>query len=71
MVVPPGQTALAPEHLERRHALDAEANAGVGYLDPASRRRADLVPDDGVPCCIGLGDEVIVKHVLTAEGSQR
>ena len=30
VVVDPGQIALAPEHLEWRHALDAEADAGVG-----------------------------------------
>ena len=34
---------LAPKHLERRHALDTEADAGVGYLDLARRRRGNLV----------------------------
>ena len=37
---------LASKHLEWRHALDTEADACVGYLDLARRRRGNFVGDD-------------------------
>ena len=51
------------QHLERRHALDAEADAGGRDLDLLRRDRCDLVGDNRVPVGERMGHEVIVRDL--------
>jgi hypothetical protein len=52
--------ALEPEHLERRHALDAQTYTGVRNLDPTRRGGGNLVRYDDVLPGMSLGDEVVI-----------
>jgi len=54
---------LAAQHLERRHALDAEADAGIRDFDLLRRGRGDLVGDNRVPVGERMGYEVIVRDL--------
>src|ERR1035438_6368390 len=68
--VAPGQTApLAPKHLERRHALDAETDACVGYLDLARRRGGNLVGHDSMLARERMSHKVVIGYLK--EGAHR
>ena len=51
---------LGPQHLVRRHTLDAESDARVRDFDPARGGRRNFVRDYGVAAGLRLGDEIIV-----------
>src|ERR1019366_3723996 len=54
---------FAPKHLERRHALDTEADACVGYLDLARRRRRNLVRHDSMLARERMSHKVVIGHL--------
>src|ERR1700736_6730017 len=54
---------LAPTHLERRHALDTEADVCVGYFDLARRRRRNLVGHDSMPARERMSHKVVIGHL--------
>src|SRR5690554_5823708 len=55
--------SFLPQHFERGHALDSEADADAGDLHLVNRGCGDFMRDDHVPVCQRSGDEVVIGHL--------
>ena len=62
-------SSFPSQHLERGHALDAEADAGIRNLDVAPRAGCHFMGDNGMLAGVRLSNQVVsryLKKVLTA-----